>query len=310
MTSGSACGKIILLGEHAVVYGRPAIAVPVGQVTATATITPGEPGSGCVLDLQDLGATTRVAEGAAAQPLALVTRLALDALGLSSPDWRITLRSTIPISSGLGSGAAAATAIVRALAAQAGRVLAPEEISALVFESEKLFHGAPSGVDNVVIAYEQPVWFVRGQAPEPFAIIGPFTLVIGDSGVASPTSITVGDVARGRQADPQRYDALFDAIGALVAAGRRAMETGDAAALGAAMDENQQLLGALYVSSSELDRLCAAARQAGALGAKLSGGGRGGAMIALVEPTGALRVAGALRQAGAARTIITTLVLC
>ena len=139
-----------------------------------------------------------------AVPLALVTRLTLEALGVATPDWRILLRSTIPVSSGLGSGAAAATAIVRAIAAAAGRFLTPAEISALVFESERLFHGTPSGIDNTVVAYEQPVWFVRGQPPEPFAIARPVTLVIGDTGIASPTSVTVGDVRGGWQAEPAR----------------------------------------------------------------------------------------------------------
>ncbi|MCB0252085.1 MAG: mevalonate kinase, partial [Anaerolineae bacterium] len=170
--------------------------------------------------------------------------------------------STIPVSSGLGSGAAAATAIVRAIAAAAGHALTPAEISTLVFESERLFHGTPSGIDNTVIAYEQPVWFVRGQSPEPFVIAQPVTLVIGD------TSVTVGDVRRGWQNEPAHYEALFDAVGRVVVAARDAIRSGEAGGLGRLMDENHALLQEMDVSSPELDRLCAAARQAGALGAK------------------------------------------
>jgi mevalonate kinase len=133
------------------------------------------------------------------------------------------VRSTIPVASGLGSGAAAATAIVRALAAATGATLAPAQVSALVYESERLFHGTPSGVDNTVIAYGMPVWFVRGEAPQPFAIAEPFTLVIGDTGIPSPTSITVGDVRRGWQAEPDRFEVLFDAIGRTAQAARRAI---------------------------------------------------------------------------------------
>ena len=242
MTTGSAPGKVILFGEHAVVYGRPAIAVPVSQLVATATVTPGAPGSGCVLDLSDIGETVPVTGASTGQPLALVTQLALEALDISPPDWRITLHSTIPVSSGLGSGAAAATAIVRAIAAAAGRSLTPAEVSALVFESETLFHGTPSGIDNTVVAYGQPVWFVRGQPPEPFAIARPITLVIGDTGIASPTSVTVGDVRRGWQAEPARYEALFDAVGSVVVAARDAIQAGDIALLGRLMDENHALL--------------------------------------------------------------------
>ena len=236
MTTGSASGKIILFGEHAVVYGRPAIAAPVSQLAATATVMAAEPGNGCVLDLSDIGETVPVTGESAMQPLALVTRLTLDALAMATPDWRIVLRSTIPVSSGLGSGAAAATAIVRAIAAAAGHALTPAQISALVYESERLFHGTPSGIDNTVVAYEQPVWFVRGQPPEPFVIAQPVTLVIGDTGIASPTSVTVGDVRRGWQAEPQRYETIFDAVGRIVYAARDAVQSGDVAALGRLMD--------------------------------------------------------------------------
>ena len=307
MTTGSAPGKIILFGEHAVVYGRPAIAAPVSQLAATATVMAAEPGNGCVLDLSDIGETVPVTGESAMQPLALVTRLTLDALAMATPDWRIVLRSTIPVSSGLGSGAAAATAIVRAIAAAAGHALTPAQISALVYESERLFHGTPSGIDNTVVAYEQPVWFVRGQPPEPFVIAQPVTLVIGDTGIASPTSITVGDVRRGWQAEPQRYETIFDAVGRIVYAARDAVQSGDVAALGRLMDENHALLHEMGVSSVELDRLCAAARRVGALGAKLSGGGRGGNMIALAREAEVESVEQAL-TAGGARRVVTTVV--
>jgi mevalonate kinase len=211
------------------------------------------------------------------------------------------------VASGLGSGAAAATAIVRSLAAAAGIVLPPADVSALVFESEKLFHGTPSGVDNTVIAYEQPVWFVRGQPPEPFALARPLTIVVGDTGVASPTGIAVGDVRRAWQAEPERFDALFDAVDRVVRAARRAIEGGDVGALGSLMDDNHETLQRIGVSSLELNRLCQAARRAGALGAKLSGGGRGGNMIALARPEQAEQVANGLLAAGAVRAFHTVI---
>jgi mevalonate kinase len=307
MVEASASGKIILFGEHAVVYGRPAIAAPVAQVRATATVEPAPAGSGLVLDLPDVGKRVVVGDQAPPQPLAHVARLAASQLGLVPlPDWTITLRSTIPVASGLGSGAAAATAIVRAMAAAAGQQLTPAAVSALVFESETLFHGTPSGIDNTVIAYEQPVWFVRGQAPEPFRIARPFRLVIGDTGVASPTKVTVGDVRAGWQAEPARFEALFDRIADIVHTARAAIEAGEAPALGPLMDDNHRLLQTMGVSSPELDALCQAARTAGALGAKLSGGGRGGNMIALLRP-GCTQTAFALLEAGAVRVITTEL---
>ncbi len=307
MTTASAPGKIILLGEHAVVYGRPAIAAPVWQVRATATVANGAPGSGCRILLPDVHEAFALADAPSTQPLAHVARLALAQAGApANPDWTITLHSDIPIAGGLGSGAALSTALVRALFAHAGVEASPVEVSALVYESERHYHGTPSGIDNTVIAWGMPIWFVRGSEPQPFAPGAPFTLLIADSGIPAPTRETVGDVRRAWQRDPAHLDALFDAIAALANAARTAIETGDAATLGALFDANQALLETLGVSSAPLERLVAAARAAGALGAKLSGGGRGGNVIALVQPSAAPVVTKALAAAGAVRVIDTT----
>jgi len=300
---GVAPGKVILFGEHAVVYGRPALAAPVTQVRATATVESGEAGKGLVIDALDLG--RRVTLDDAGHPLAEVARLTLQRLGLSVPDWRVWLRSTIPIASGLGSGAAVSAAVVRALARAAGCELGPAEVSDIVYQVEQLHHGTPSGVDNTVIAYGQPVYFVRGQPPQPFAIGRPFTLVIGDTGVSSPTKVTVGGVRARWQADPARYEARFDRVAAIVETARQAIAGGAPDELGPLMDANHALLAEMGVSSPKLERLVRAARDAGAGGAKLSGGGRGGNMIALVTPDTTTAVVAALRAKGAVRVIVT-----
>ncbi len=307
MTIATAPGKVILLGEHAVVYGRPAIAVPVWQVVATAEVVDRADGAGCLIVARDLDRELWLREHDATEPLTLVTRLALAQLSLPpDPDWTITVYSEIPMASGLGSGAALSTALVRALFAHAGQPAAPETVSAIVYESERIYHGTPSGIDNTVIAYGAPIWFVKDQPPAPFRPPAPFTLVIAHTGVASPTRETVGAVRAAWQADTKRYTARFDAIAALVTAGRGAIQRGDWPLLGMLMDENQALLEELDVSSLELERLIGVARGAGALGAKLSGGGRGGNMIALVDETAAEPVAEALRAAGAAQVVVTT----
>jgi mevalonate kinase len=270
-------------------------------------------GTGCVLVAHDLGETVSLREadrgrGLEDQPLALVTKLALANLGIVyDPDWRIDLRSTIPIASGLGSGAALSTALVRAIFAHAGQAADPATISRIVYESERIYHGTPSGIDNTVIAYGTPIWFVRGEPPEAFAPAVAFTLVIADSGIRSPTKETVGDVRHGWEAQPVRYEAMFDAIAAIAYAGRSALAAGDLRLLGRLMNENQEVLAQLGVSSAPLDHLVHAAQTGGALGAKLSGGGRGGNVIALVEPAGQAAVEQALLEAGAVR-IITTVV--
>ncbi|MEZ4614846.1 MAG: mevalonate kinase [Caldilineaceae bacterium] len=307
MTSATAPGKIILAGEHAVVYGRPAIAVPVWQVVATATIHAGAPGSGCIGIAKDLAHTIALQQAAADEPLALVMRLVLAQLGITvEPDWRIELSSQIPIASGLGSGAALSAALVKAIYAHVGQPVSPAQVSALVYASEQLYHGTPSGIDNTVIAHGSPIWFVKSEAPVPFTPTVPFTIVIADSGIAAPTKETVGDVRRAWQAEPVRYEGYFDAIQAIVEQARPAIERGEIAELGTLFDQNQAILEKLGVSSAPLERLIHAARTAGALGAKLSGGGRGGNVIALVAADKVDAIVYALTKAGARHVITTT----
>jgi mevalonate kinase len=308
--TGRAPGKIILFGEHAVVYGRPALAVPVTQVWAEAVVEQGGAGSGLVIAAPDIGERVRVCDAAPDHPLAAAARLTLARLGWAQggsagPDWEVRIRSSIPVASGLGSGAAVSAALARSLADAAGQPMPPADLSALVYEVEKLHHGTPSGIDNTVISHGQPVYFVRGAAPQRFAIAVPFRIVIADSGIASPTKVTVGDVRRGRQADPARYEALFDRIAAVVEAARAAIAGGEPGRLGPLMDANHRLLQKLDVSCARLDELVQAARDAGALGAKLSGGGRGGNVIAAVTDDSADRVATSLHRAGAITVIVT-----
>jgi mevalonate kinase len=303
LSTSNAPGKVILFGEHAVVYGRPALAAPVTQVRATAVVRSGETGAGLIIHALDLNRQVQLDEDG--EPLAEIARLGLRWLNLAEPDWVVEISSTIPIASGLGSGAAVSVAILRALALAAGCKLPPSQASAIAFEVERMHHGTPSGVDNTVVAYEQPVYFVRGQSSEPFAIGRPFFLAIADTGIASPTRVAVSDVRARWDAEPGRYDRLFDRIGDIVVSAKEAIRDGEPDALGPLMDANHALLQEVGVSSPQLDALVAAARDAGAGGAKLCGGGRGGNMIALVTPASADAVADALRAAGAVRVIVT-----
>ena len=300
LARGEAPGKIILFGEHAVVYGRPAIAAPVPQVRARAVIYPA---ARCTVEAVDLRRRVEVARAPEADPFARMVRLVCQAVDRPLPPWRIVVTSDIPIAAGLGSGAAIAAAIGRAMLAAFAVQLPDETLSALVYEVEKLHHGTPSGIDNTVVVYERPVWFVRGKRPQPFAVARPIHLLIADTGAPSPTKIAVGDVRRAWERDPARFEALFDEAAAIARQARRAIETGDVAALGPLMDANQTLLAQMGVSSPELDRLIRAAREAGAAGAKLSGAGRGGNMIALVTEATAGEAADALRAAGAVRVL-------
>ncbi|HBY93709.1 MAG TPA: mevalonate kinase [Chloroflexi bacterium] len=299
-TRATAPAKIILLGEHAVVYDQPAIAVPVTQRRATVIVEPGRPHAGVILHAETLGRRYLLDAVPADEPLAFTVRNVLRRLGIrSEPDLRITITSTIPIASGLGSGAAVATALIRALSTHLGVRLSPEQVSGLVYETEKLHHGTPSGIDNTVIAFECPIWFRRDTPPELFSVVTPFHFLIADTGVASPTRLTVSEVRARWAADPVTYGRYFERIGTVVEAARLALESGDARALGRLMNANQELLRPLDVSAPANERLIEAALQAGAFGAKLSGGGRGGNIVVLIDPAAAEGVQSSLLAAGA-----------
>lgn len=302
--TATAPGKIILFGEHAVVYGRPALAAPVFGVQATATVEKAPPGSGLLIYASDLGLRLSLADAATHGP-ALAARLALEHLKVPEPDVRITLHSTIPIAGGMGSGAAVSAALIRALCDYFGRPIEDEALSALVYEVEKFYHGTPSGIDNTVICYGKPVYYIKGYEPRLLQVGQSFDLLIGDTGIATPTRVTVGAVREAWQRDPQAYERLFDAIGTLASQARMAIEGGNVEQLGPLMTRNHALLRELGVSSPELERLVRAALEAGAAGAKLSGGGGGGNMIALIEPSKLECVSAALYKAGAVRVLHT-----
>jgi mevalonate kinase len=308
LTIAHAPGKIILVGEHAVVYGRPAIAVPISEVRAEASVEDANRGQGTIIVAEDLGQTILVQEQMkdSPHPLAVAVTTTLDHLNLRrDQDLTITVRSQIPMASGLGSGAAVSAALARAVAQHFSRELSAEEISLLVYQVERIYHGTPSGIDNTVIAYERPVYFVRNRRPETFPLGRAMDLLIADSGQPSSTKQVVAAVRQARRQSRARYESLFDQVGEIAAGVRGALEEGDLARVGRMMDENHALLQALEVSSSRLDSLVQAARDHGASGAKLSGAGRGGNVIALVTQETRDEVGRALLSAGAERLIST-----
>jgi mevalonate kinase len=305
MATAFAPGKIILFGEHAVVYGRPALAVPVTQVHADVAVTD-SPRAGIWIHAPDIGLHAELNSLPSDHPLASVIHNLFFSLGISPfPPLDIKITSTIPVASGLGSGAAVTVALVRALSSAVHRPLSDEQVSAFTYEIEKLHHGTPSGIDNTVVTYARPVHFIQGQPIETFTVGKPFTLVIADTGIFAPTKESVGDVRKLWEAEKVKWESVFDEIGEIVRQAKEKIENGEWHSLGALMDKNHTLLQALTVSLPELDRLVESARRSGANGAKLSGGGRGGNMIALVEKEMAADVADALVFAGAKRTIIT-----
>ncbi len=305
--SSRAPGKIILFGEHAVVYQYPAIAVPVTQVYTEVTIEENIE-EGIFLYAPAISIATQYDLLPAENHLVAAINEVKSFSGMSQlPAMKISITSTIPVASGLGSGAAVSVALMRSLFSYLGKEVSDQEISNMAFQVEKIHHGTPSGIDNTVIAFERSVFFIKGQPIEFADIIEPFTIIIADSGIKSPTINTVMDVRKRWQENPVPYNAIFSDIGAIVQDARESLRTGNLENLGILMNTNHSLLQRLDVSCEALDCLVGAALDSGAMGAKLSGGGRGGNMIAIAQPENADRVSASLYRAGAKNTVITTI---
>jgi len=275
--TGHACGKAIILGEHAVVYGVPAIAVGIdrGARAQAAAIEDGP--SRLIVRGWDI----RVREDEDGHDLARAFRALLQVARQGTPSLgshAVEVEAHLPPGGGLGCSAAMGVAIARALEPRLGDGALQDRAMAW----ERVFHGNPSGVDSAVAARGGCVIFRRGAGLEAVRVRGTLHLCIGNTGIASGTKAMVEAVARLRVRRPEVVEKSFDAIRVLVQNARLAIEAGDRIALGRLMDLNQLLLGGLFVSSPEIERMCAAARDAGALGAKLTGAGGGGSVVALV----------------------------
>jgi mevalonate kinase len=280
MRTGSGCGKVILLGEHAVVYGGPAIAVGIDRgVRAHAAPIDGE-----VSTLRVRGWHVTAREDEDGHELARAFRALLGAVRESHGALgahAIEVEADLPPGGGLGCSAAMGVAIARALDPRA-----PEDaLQARAMAWERVFHGNPSGVDAAVSARGGCVLFRKGKAIETVRARGSLHLCIGHSGLASSTKSMVDAVAQLRDRRPEVVAKTFDGIRSLVNNARLAIEASDRFALGRLMDLNQMLLAGLFVSTQEIERMCALARGAGAFGAKLTGAGGGGSVVALVPTT-------------------------
>ncbi len=307
MIEASAPGKAILLGEHAVVYDQPALAVPLPDLRTLVSIQQlASDRASIYIEAIDLDQSFWLHERGDRDPLACATRLALAAATSSHPEsLQIQIRSSIPIAAGLGSGAATSVAIIRAIAAYFDTSLADQSISDMAFQVEKLHHGTPSGIDNTVISFEKPLYFQQKKHCQTFVLGKDLQLVLGHCGVTSQTGDVVAGVRKRWQAETMTYDALFKEVGDMVNQAYRALIEGKLQALGELMNANHSLLQSMAVSQHELDALVESARDAGALGAKLTGAGAGGFMIALVEPSSAGTVLKALVEAGAQHAFTT-----
>jgi len=295
---GVGYGKVVMLGEHSVVYGRHAIAAPVPMVIK-ALVEDCEQGIHLMIPRWGVEYEL-VSNPQERRSFERPAGVMLDELGLGGRAMRIEVFPEVPRSMGLGGSAAMAVAIVRALDKHFKLGLTDEEVNRLAFESEKVAHGNPSGLDNTLACYGKPLVYRAGDPPlvELLNIREPIPAVIGMSGFEGLTAKTVGRVREAWKKDQQLYERIFDQIDALVLRSVQAIQDGDIKLLGELMNINHGMLNALQVSTPELEQLVDIARENGALGAKLTGGGGGGSIIAVCDESDQDQIVNAIRAAG------------
>ena len=294
---GRTWAKVILLGEHSVVYGHPAVALPLHDLRMRATAVP-VPGPSRLCSLDYRGPIDR--SGPRFACVARAFDKAREFSGRLGQSFEITTRSDFPHARGLGSSAAASGAVIRAVLDACRRDASADELFALTQMAERVAHGNPSGLDAAATSSSSPIRFQGGRMRPVSQRIAHAHLVIADSGVQGSTREAVSGLRRCYEQDAEGTGPLIDGLGALARTAITALHDGDAPALGEAMNRAHTVLAGLDLSLPVLDRLVGAARRAGALGAKLTGGGLGGCVIALTGSGGAAdRVRSALRRAGA-----------
>jgi mevalonate kinase len=204
-------------------------------------------------------------------------------IDLSTKGVSITLEGNLYAASGIGASAASCVAVTRALAEYFEMNLSDEEINEIAFEGEKGYHGTPSGVDNTASTYGGLIWFQKGEKNiiDRIALSSPVEIVIGNTGKVTDTKIAVEGVRQRKEKNPKKYQEVFDRAENIAYLAKRAIHDGSLQDVGKLMNENHKLLQQIEVSSRELDFLVSVARESGAFGAKLTGGGLGGNMIAL-----------------------------
>jgi len=305
--SAHAAGKVILLGEHAAVYGKHALALPVVDAVSAAV---SRRDAGITISVPEWGEFRRLdlergtPEGSAGIDAALA--LILEQLGVDERAFALRIHSRLPRAMGLGSSAAVAVAIVRAFDLALDLGLDDARVNEIAFLCEQHAHGTPSGIDNTIATYARPMVFRNAGSIQTRYLQLPdcLPIVIASSGHPGLTLPQLAAVRARRESCPRAYDAIFDEMDAISLAGADALERGDYAELGALMNVCHGLLNAIEVSTPELERMITIARSSGAAGAKLTGAGGGGSIVCLC-PGKVAEVGSALESAGY-RTMLLT----
>ncbi|HPR41073.1 MAG TPA: mevalonate kinase [Candidatus Methanofastidiosa archaeon] len=278
MGFGSGFGKVILFNEHFVVHGVPAIVSAISmKTTATAERTGGE------FEFYDDRMATPGYKDDKMEHQRDSLKYIFDAMGLDQDGVRIGLAGDLYAASGVGASAASCAAIARALSDEFDLDFSDENINRVAYEGERGYHGSPSGIDNTAATFGGLIWFQKGSPNimERMNLKRPVNIVMGNTGVVANTKAAVAGVQERKESFPEKYGKIFRSAEELAIRGREAIKTFDLDALGGLMNENHRLLQEIEVSNGDLDMLVDLARDEGAIGAKMTGGGLGGYMVAL-----------------------------
>lgn len=317
MATGSGFGKVILFGEHFVVYGLPAIASAiadstVAEVTRSADRKGRAGGAGAGVFVMEGNGWTLFdarpetpgykAEKAEEQKKSIELMLAFLKVDTKKTPLEIRLGGGLKAASGVGASAASCAAIARGLSGLLGLNLSDAQVNEVAHEGEKGYHGTPSGIDDTAATYGGLFMFRKAQPKNIVELIlatKPLDIVMGNTGMTASTSEVVAGVRERKANDPQKFDRIFKDAERLVVLSRKALEAGDTQLIGRLMNQNHGLLRDIGVSNDKLEALVEIARKEGAPGAKITGTGRGGYMVALT-PGKELqeRVAKAMEKAG------------
>ena len=276
--TAKAPGKIIIAGEHFVVHGSYALVAAIDRgSTVRASLT-----DRSLISSKKLGLTAELPDKVPYRltPLAEALKATLNYLD-ERRGVKIEMESDLPVSAGLGSSAAGSVALVAAASSALGHTLKKEEITNLAMVSEKIIHGNPSGIDPAIAAHGGVIMFKKGFSQRPIILKTPLDFIICFSGSGQSTSKMIRKFSQAKYSSPSTFKALIDSSSTLVEIAASALATGDIKLLASILNFNHTVLSSLGVSSNSLNKLVESTLKAGCLGAKMTGGGGGGCIIAL-----------------------------
>jgi mevalonate kinase len=299
---GSGYGKTILFGEHFVVYGLPALASAIGD--ATSCVVEKKDGTGYELNDNRPEVPGYKEKKFNEQKISIKNVLEFMGVNLDKIALKITFGGELVCASGVGASAASCVSLARAISNEFNLGWDDHKINEAAYEGEKGYHGTPSGIDNTASTFGGLVYYIRNleggpNTIETIKLTKPVELVIASSKMTANTAVVVGDVRKKKEENPEWFDEIVKEYNNVINEGRKALESMNLKRVGELMNKNHELLQKITVSNDILDKMVKIARDHGALGAKVTGTGRGGNMIALT-PNSELqdKVYNALKGAG------------